>query len=114
MAEGGGSTEPTVQLHFGVIDSAGVKVASTEMHADFQGPAATVTVTFPGVAVDGQRWWLEFPANMRVQHIWEESLGRQDVLPAWGFDASHRRYTSPPQTAGFQGFYSIAVTTVGG
>lgn len=112
---GGSAVAPDSQLDFGVMDAAGAKVAGTEMHAEFHSPAATVTINFPAVAETGQRWWLEYPAGMQIQHMWEEAGGgRQDVISAWGFDSSYRRYTSPPQTAGFQGFYSIAVSTVGG
>ena len=105
---GGGTSSTVSYLHFGVMDATGTKLG-TEMQAEFTGVPATVSITFPAVDDDNDRWYFEFPQGVVVVHIWEETLGRQDLKSEWPLDGVNRRYMSPPQTAGFQGFYSIAI-----
>lgn len=113
LEHGGGASTPVAvrgTLTYGIL---GVD-RTTRVDSDgavFAGTPATVNITFPAVIAENQRWFLEYPQGVEIQHIWNEALQRVDEKGAWSADLTARTYTSPPQSVGFTGSYSIAVVT---
>ena len=100
--------ETAGELHYGLIDSNGVK-QGTEASVAFTRIPSTVAVRFPEASEAHLRWYVEYPATVMVSHIYNEALQRRDETAQWTYDAANRRYTSVAITPHFTGNYNIAI-----
>lgn len=96
------------RLRYGLVNNAGAK-QGTEESVAFTSIPKTVAIRFPAPAVEHLRWYVEFPANVMLTHIYNDALQRRDEITAWTEDPVARRYTSNPLSPHFTGDYSITV-----
>lgn len=112
--EQGRGTSPPVEdtsgmITFGLQEHDGT-LRGTSQEAQYPAVPATVGIRFPQAVAETDKWFFTFPAGVRIQHIWNTTLGQIDETADWTFDSTTRTYSfEGGLVPGFGGRYSIAV-----